>query len=236
MSVTVITQPNYLPWLGYFEQVVRADTFIVLDCVQFEKREWQNRNRLKGSNGSPFWLTVPVQKAERGILINNVKIAERNQGWCKKHLQSIERHLRSAPYFKDVYSTVSTWLQIDYETLLDLNLSGIKLFAQLLGIQTTFVLASELAPVGRKTELLVDLCRKTNANVYYSSLGAKEYMLADEHMFAEAGISLQYQRWQHPEYRQLYGTFVSHLSIIDALANVGVCRTKEMITEHEIKD
>jgi hypothetical protein len=57
--IVAIHQPQYLPWLGYFDKMLAADLFCYLDCVQFKKNEWQNRNRIKTAQGWQ-WLTVPV--------------------------------------------------------------------------------------------------------------------------------------------------------------------------------
>src|SRR5581483_975536 len=42
LMLVAIHQPQFLPWLGYLDKIDRADLFVVLDCVQFKKNEWQN--------------------------------------------------------------------------------------------------------------------------------------------------------------------------------------------------
>jgi hypothetical protein len=215
----VVTQPTYLPWLGYFEQLARANKYVFLDTVQFEKQSWQCRNRLKSHRNEIFWLTVPLAPHALQTPINQVRISPTQNKWKKKHLSSIRASLGAAPFFADVFPRVEAWLQADYEWLTDLNIAGIRLFAEMLGLQPQFVRASELNPVGSKTEMLVSLCRELGATRYYSSLGSKVYI--DEALFDANGIELVYQTWSHPVYQQRSEPFVSHLAVVDVLMNIG---------------
>ncbi len=226
----VITQPNYLPWLGYFEQIVRADVFVFLDSVQFIKREWQNRNRLKGQAGDPFWMVVPVQSHPQKTAIKNILIAKDQPRWRKKHLANISNALGRAPYFREIFPFVESWLNTDFDKLADLNIAGIKMFSELLELQPQFIRASELTVSGRKTELLLNICQEVDASDYYSSLGARVYMAPSEHLFQDADITLKYQTWTHPSYPQRGDNFLSHLSVIDALMNIGPEATRALIT------
>ena len=228
-QVIAIQQPNYLPWLGYFEQINKADTFVFLENVQYENREWQNRNRLKGFDEKPFYLTVPLQSHPSNSNICDIRISHTEKKWRKKHLRSIEMTLGKAPYFSEIYPHIENWLLYDYEYLADLNIAGIKIFSSIMGLSTRFVKASKLSPKGKKTALIVDICKKTSAKVYYSSVGAKAYMENDRHLFSMANIQIEYQNWHHPVYKQRGNHFVSHLSILDALMNIGIEKTKAII-------
>ena len=228
MTVTaVITQPTYLPWLGYFEQRAQADVWVGLATVQFTRRSWQVRNRLKGSNGEPYWLTVPVAACDRDTAIRDIRLAADEGAWARKHLASIEHSLGRAPWFDRVAEPLTAWLQGGHETLLGLNVSGLRWMAELLGLELNLVMASDLAPTGQKTDLLVGICRTVGADRYYSALGSKVYIEPEK--FAEAGITLEYQHWQHPTYPQLHGEFVSHLAAIDCIANIGPDATRELL-------
>jgi hypothetical protein len=151
----------------------------------------------------------------------DMRIATDQPEWRKSHLRSIQINLGSAPYFDRVFPVVRDWLDSDKVYLADLTISGICLVADMLGFKPRFVRASQLSPEGSKTSLLVNLCRQVGAEQYYSSVGARVYMDADLGMFAEAGIQVSYQTWQHPTYPQRGGAFISHLSVLDALMNVG---------------
>ena len=224
----VIAQPTYLPWLGYFELIATADVVVFLDTVQFEKQSWQCRNRLKGSNGQPFWLSVPLMEHALATSLREIRISPKQGTWRKKHLRSIEIQLGAGPYFRELFPRVQTWLNTEYEYLADLNIDGIKMFSEMLALSPRFVRASELNPKGHKTELVVDLCRQVGADRYYSSAGSKEYL--EERLFTETGVELTYQAWEHPTYRQRGDGFVSHLSALDALMNIGPQATHALIT------
>lgn len=228
-TTAVITQPTYMPWLGYFEQVARADVFVFLDSVQFVRRNWDSRNRLKGKDGRCMWLTVPVMAHRRSAPMSAIRISPDQPQWRKKHLRSIQVHLGAAPYFEPNFPYIGDWINGDHEHLADLNIAGIKLFARLLGLAPRFMRSSELNAQGDRTALLVNICKQVGADRYYSSFGAKVYMEKEEHLFAEAGIDLAYQTWEHPTYRQLGDDFVSHLSVVDALMNIGAAATRAHI-------
>jgi hypothetical protein len=228
MPVTVvIMQPTFLPWLGYFELMARADKFVFLDTVQFEKQSWQSRNRLKSVQGEPFWLTVPLAAHDLKTPISQIRLAANWQQWRKKHLGSIRTSLGSTPFFQEIFPRIESWLETDFNRLAELNIAGIRLFAELLELTPQFFRTSELNFSGVKTEMLVNLCRQLDATRYYSPPGSKEYM--EENLFADNQIELVYQTWPHPVYRQRGEPFVSHLSALDALMNIGSAATRKLL-------
>lgn len=228
----VITQPNYLPWLGYFEQIAQADIFVFLDDVQYLRNEWQNRNRLTNAHGDCFWLTVPIEKHSRNELIKNIQIASKNghENWKSKHLLSIKSSLGKSRYFDDIFPLIEATLNKDFQSLSELNIELIKGIGSLLGLSPKFISASDLGSEGSRSQKLLNICKMLSANIYYTSLGAKVYLDNDIDMFHSAGIEVQYQHWEHPTYKQLRSPFVSHLSVIDALMHVGASSVRELIT------
>ena len=101
-KIVGIMQPTYLPWMGYFELIDRSDCFVFLNDVQFQKKSWQHRNRIKGANGD-ILLSVPVQtKGRRFQKIYETEI-DTNQQWVKSHLRTIEISYKKAPYFSDYF-------------------------------------------------------------------------------------------------------------------------------------
>lgn len=221
----VITQPTYCPWLGYFNLMANADTFIFLDNVQFEKRSWQQRNKIKGPGGCQ-WLTVPVQtKGRFEQRINEVEIA--HQSWQKQHLNTIKHLYAHAPFFHDVFDFLSDIYTREWTKLLDLNLTIINNIVRRLGLSPRFLRASDLSGHGKKADLLIDLCRKAGATHYLSGQAAQDYISSDD-LFAHHGITLEYQSFSHPIYPQLHGEFISHLSILDVIMNIGWDKTGEL--------
>lgn len=212
-------QPTYLPWMGYFALIDQVDTFVLLDDVKFNKRSWQQRNRIKTDDG-PMWLTVPVLTSGRSEqFIQEVEIST-NERWRSKHLKSVQLNYASAAH----YSWLEPWLEEVYERewtkLRALNGHIIKTLSEKLELEADFVFASELGVKGRKAHRLVNICQVLGATEYLSPLGSREYIEADN-PFPEAGIDLYYQHFEHPTYQQLHGDFVSHMSVIDLMLNEG---------------
>lgn len=226
-----ITQPTYLPWLGYFNLVATADIFVVLDTVQFEKQSWQSRNRLRTTTGDILWLSVPVTNQPLETPVKDIKIAPNPPGWRRKQMSTFRQNLRRAPFFAKSEALAETILgdQSSDTLLADLNLSYIQAVAQALHIETRFVRCSELPVTGSRAELLLNICNHFGADRYYSNAGSSVYLEASRPDFEKAGIDLVYQQWQHPEYAQTGSGFVSHLSSLDALACMGTAAAETAV-------
>jgi hypothetical protein len=215
--IVAVHQPQYLPWLGYFDKMRIADVFCYLDNVQYKKNEWQNRNRIKTAH-SRQWLTVPV-RYRFGQKINEVEI-NNNQKWHKKHLQAIITNYSKAPYFKDYITQFEDCFSRNWELLSDLNVFLIELLRELLDLHhKPTVLASSLTLRDEPTDRLIDICKAMGADAYLSGQDGGKYMNLDR--FKENGISLVIQEFEHPVYPQLFNQFESHMSVVDLLFNCG---------------
>ena len=211
-------QPVYLPWLGLFHRIALADTFVYFDAVQYQTHDFNSRNKIKTPQGE-LWLTLPVQrKGYHGKKLCEIEL-DNTQPWAKKHWRSIEQNYSKAPYF-DLYAPFfeetykRTWTY-----LAELNEYMLLWFLETLGITRKFLRASQLQFEGKKSDLVLDMCRKVGADTFiFGSLGAH---YAQQKEFERAGISLLFQNYVHPVYPQLHGAFIPHLSIIDLLFNCG---------------
>lgn len=215
--IVAVHQPQYLPWLGYFDKMAGADMFCYLDNVQYKKNEWQNRNRIKTAQGWQ-WLTVPVtyrfpQK------INQVSVNPAT-AWEKKHMQAITTNYSRAPFFHEYKDLIDPTLLSNPGNLSTLNICLAERLRGALGIKTETRVVSELPPMREDpNDRLIDLCRYFSADTYLAGQGGAGYM--DVARFEENGIDVIFQAYTHPVYPQLFGEFVSHLSIIDLLFNCG---------------
>ena len=219
MRTVVIMQPTYLPWIGYFDLMDQADCFVFLDSVQFSKRSWQQRNRVKGSAGA-LWLTVPIlSKGLRDQRIVEVEIDSSN-GFVEKHLRTIEHLYKKAPYFENYAGELSEILRRSHRYLGDLNIDLIGWLAGKMGVDGEMARSSQLESQGRNVELLVHTCQLLGAGRYLSPEGSKVY-IEENNLFIPNGIELVYQAYRHPEYGQLHGPFVPYLSALDLLFNEG---------------
>lgn len=213
----VILQPMYLPWMGYFGLVDRADVFVFYDDVQFVRRSWQRRNKIKVPPGKFTWLTVPVEK-DFGQRIDEVKI--KDDGWREDHWKSIEHSYAATDHFGAYEHDFAEIYEKEWERLVDLNVEIIETVVDHLGIyDTEFLFSSSLPTEGKKTDRLLDILTEIEADEYISGPGAKDYL--DVGRLGDAGVEVYWHDFDHPTYEQPHGEFVSHLSVIDLMFNVG---------------
>jgi WbqC-like protein family len=216
--ILAVHQPQYLPWLGYFHKIANCDLFIFLDDVQYKKREFQNRNKIKTPNG-PLWLSVPVvTKGRYTQNIRDVKISP-DDDWAQEHLKSIEHNYTKAPFFSEHRKFLHGLYKTPHDLLTEVSMSIIKYVMVYLKINIPFKISSEYNIATTSSERIVDLCKKTGADTYLSGAGGREYM--DVSLFSKNGIKVVYQDFKHPEYPQLHGKFEPFLSVIDLLLNCG---------------
>jgi hypothetical protein len=217
MTVTIL-QPGYLPWLGFFDQMLRSDVFVIYDDVQYDKHGWRNRNRIKTPSG-PLWLTVPVlvshQNKPRTL---EVKV-DHHIPWVRKHIGSIKQFYSKAPYFSEYVPPLEEVLGRPWELLVDLDLAVLNLFCGWLNISTKIVRSSELAISGDQSERLLKICKHFQATHYLSGDSAQSYL--DINLFKQNQIEVIWQNYKHPTYSQLHGDFVPFLSILDLILNCG---------------
>ncbi len=209
-------QPQYLPWLGYFDKIDSSDVFVLLDNVQYKKNEWQNRNKIKTSCGWQ-WQTVPVlyKFPEK---INRVRINNKER-WRRKHLQALISNYSKAQFFKDHIEFWEEFYSREWEMLTDVNIEAVRYLSRVLGIQTETVIGSHMDLSDDQTGRLVDMCLQLGADTYLAGAGAVDYM--DVRKFEEAGIEVIFQDFRHPQYRQLFGEFEPYMSAVDLIFNCG---------------
>ncbi|PKL52503.1 MAG: hypothetical protein CVV37_00960 [Nitrospira bacterium HGW-Nitrospira-1] len=214
-----ILQPGYLPWLGFFEQMYRSDIFVIYDDVQYDKEGWRNRNRIKTANGIQ-WLTVPVLlKGSGSQMILDVRI-DNKTNWRKKHLAAIRQNYSKARCFKDYIGIFEDVYERDWDLLVAIDMYFIQILAECLGIgHKNIVRSSTLNIQGDRIERLINICKFFGADIFYEGAAGRNYI--DEQDFLTRGVSVEFQDYQHPAYRQLYGDFMPNLSVIDLLFNHG---------------
>jgi len=219
MKTVAIVQSNYIPWKGYFELIARCDEFILFDDVQYTKRDWRNRNRIKTKDGVQ-WLSIPVNVSGRFFqAIKEVTIAER--GWNTRHWRTIAANYAQAPHFARYRDRVEQLYGEAYdESLSAVNHRFIVGLCDLVGIRTCISRSMDYRVVDGKTERLVELCRQAGATRYLSGPSARAYI--DPALFERAGIALEYVDYAgYQEYDQLFPPFDHAVSVLDVLFNVG---------------
>lgn len=221
-KIVAIHQPNFLPWLGFFDKIVRSDVFVLLDNVQFPKKggTWTNRVNIL-MNGQRNWLTVPVDRSFHGTKLINEMLINNKTNWREKMLKSIQQNYIKAPFFKEIMPLVESLISNSTENLAAFNIEAIRTLTEQVGMSTDhFILASRFNAEGSSNELLISITKKVGGGTYMCGSGAEGYQ--EEEKFASAGLELNHQNFRHPIYRQMgKGEFLPGLSIIDALFNVG---------------
>ncbi|MEK7794232.1 MAG: WbqC family protein [Candidatus Hydrogenedentota bacterium] len=215
--LVAIHQLHYLPWLRYVEKIARADVFIVLDDIQYNKGGWQNRNKIKAADG-PLLLTVPVLAKDQQRL-DEVRI-NNTIDWRRKHFRSIEQAYRSSPYWAEHAPFLAATYDHEWTALNDLNKHMLNYFMNALGLRTPVRYSSELEVPGIATERLSSLIRAVGGDAYYTGTYAVDSYL-DMGLFENNGIQVLLQHWTPPIHPQLHGDFAPDLSILDVLLNCG---------------
>jgi hypothetical protein len=214
--IVSIHQPAYLPWLGYFEKIIRSNVFIYLDTVQLEKNSYSYRNKIKTPQGSA-WLTIPLKmKGHTSSVIKDVLI-DNSQQWKKKHLKNIFFNYKKSPFFDELYPKIERLYQQDFDLFSDLAYQHLLFWLSELHIETKIIKSSSLDINSKKSDLILDLCSEFDADKYISGALGSGYL--DEGDFKKKDIEVEYQNYQHPQYTQLHGDFLPNMSVVDFCMN-----------------
>lgn len=218
--IIAIHQPNYLPYLGFFERMKQSDIFVIYDDAQFNKDDFQHRNKIRIYHGWK-WLTVPVEK--KRIPIKDIKIRNglliKGVTWQEAHLRDIWDNYKDTSYYALYEDDLESTYVDKYDKVIDLNMGIINFLMDEFGVRTKIIFASELDFTSGSTERLVDITEALCGDVYLSGPSGRDYL--DVSLFEKKGISVEFQDFKHPVYKQRYDGFIPNMSAIDALFNVG---------------
>jgi len=215
--IVSVHQPQYLPWLGYFDKIDRADVFVLLDDVQFKKNEWQNRNKIKTASGAQ-WLTVPVTY-RFPQLINEVEINSKER-WQHKQQQALISNYKKAPHWDALDKFFADLFQAQWQTISQVNIHVVRELVKILGITTPLHVSSEIGQFPEDPdERLIAITKHFGADTYLAGSGGHDYM--DITKFEKNSIKVLFQDYNHPIYTQLFGDFLPYMSVIDLIFNHG---------------
>jgi hypothetical protein len=217
-------QPHYLPWLGYLAKLASCDLFVVMDDLQYEPQNFQNRNRVKVNNGAA-WLTVPIARGSQSERISDKIIDEptnEREHWQRRTWETLRVHYGPCPWFDCYARDLEDVYTRRWRKLVDLDLHMLELHRAWFGLCTPVLLASSLGLRGARTARILDLCRAVGADTYLSGSGASTTYL-DTELLRGHGIEVTWQNFHHPEYPQRYPHqgFVPRLAALDLLFNCG---------------
>ena len=220
MKKVAISQSNYIPWKGYFDNIASVDEFILYDDMQYTKRDWRNRNQIKTEHGLK-WLSVPVEvKGKYFQKIKDTRIADKS--WNSNHLNIILQSYKNAPCFLEVKDFIGEiYSQCNFDYLSEVNHHFLTKIASYIGFNPKISWSSEFDLKEDRNERLVSICKDLNATEYYSGEAAKFYL--DDQLFKENNIKVNwYENDGYKEYEQINGVFTHYVSIIDLLFHKGV--------------
>jgi len=213
-----IHQPMYLPWLGLFDRINRCDVFILLDNVPYSKNYFLNRNKIKTANGWT-WLTVPVIfKGNSHKIIKEIEIDNRSD-WGKKHWLSIYYSYKNSSYFDTYADVFEHFYKQEWRYLVEASTHLLFSLLRMLNIKTPIRMASTLGVEGRKEELILNICKSVQAEEYLSGPDGRNYLNLG--LWQENKVKVEFHDYLHPQYPQLHGEFLPHMSVIDLLFNCG---------------
>ncbi len=225
--IVSIHQPHFLPWMGYFNKIMHSDAFVLLNNVQFRRRYFQNRAKIKRQE-TWQWITVPVN-ASRSSNIEEVTIAD--EGWRDYAARTIEYTYHNTPYFDQCWSPIREAIMSPEPTLDGVNYDLLLVLLNMLEINHVGIYRANEMPVTatEPTERLVAVCAHLGATHYISGRGGRNYMRVEE--FEKAGIEILYLDFDFNAitYPQMGKTFTPGLSIIDPLFNIGPERTRHLL-------
>ncbi len=220
--IVAIHQPNFFPWIGYFDKIANSDIFIFLDDVQFPKKGgvWSNRVKLLIA-GEARWVTATIDRKYHGFRkTNEIYFLERDN-WREKMLKSIETNYRKHPYYTETMKLMEPLILNPQDRLAVYNGTAINTICHALEIPTDKLRwSSQINHQGHSSELLVSLTYAVGGKTYMCGGGADGYQ--NPSVFSNSGIDLTYQNFSHPSYPQINASdFIPGLSIIDAAMNCG---------------
>lgn len=213
-----IQQPEYFPWLGFFDKLLSADKVVFLDNVQFKKRYFENRNKIRTFDGWGWIMTPVLTKGRFKQRIMDVMI-DNSQLWQRKMISTLVQNYRRAPFWAEGGEQLRELITRRWERLVDFNLAVIGFFTEKLEIKCDYCLASSLGTKYTGSQLILEICKKMNASQYLSGRDGRNYL--DEKSFLASGIEVIYQDFKHPVYSQFHGRFMPNMSIADLYFNYG---------------
>lgn len=227
--IVSVHQPNFLPWLKLLDKILASDVYIAYDTAQYTRSEYHARQKVKTLTG-PVWLSLPLRHVRDTRQAIKDMHLENNQPFRYRHRKVLRNAYRSTPYFDDVYGIMEKVYERDHERMVDLNLDLIEAYCAYLDAPVRIVRASALPHEGGRTERVVQLVRAVGGTTHLTSTYGGDHQDLDWSRFADAGLGVLSQRFQHPRYAQVGRDFIPHLAAVDMLFSRGPA-TRELLAD-----
>jgi hypothetical protein len=229
-------QPTFLPWQGYFGLVAAADVFVVLDDFQFQRHSFHQRNRIRLADGTESWISVPVGHTGGGAGDGDLPTLGEaapvvDAKWRRRLKATLDQSYGRAAHHAAVRGPIDEWIDTPFASVADMNIAFIQLVAGVLRFEPAWRRSSEIGSSGQRSERVLDILRRAGARTYLCARGSHEYMAVDG-VFPVDGIDVVFQDFRPAPYPQRRAdAFMSHLSVLDALFEVGADETRRLVLE-----
>ncbi len=224
-----IHQPDFAPWMTFFKRLNKSDIYVILDDVQFNRRGFTNRDYVL-LNKKKTLLTIPVIKTEREkTLIKDVKINYKID-WIEKMKKSLYLNYSKSVNFDEIYEFIEKIFEKKNEKLINLNLEIIYYVIEKLKIETKLIFSSNLKINSKKSEKILDICKRMKATHYITGKGSLDYL--NEIEFKKTNITINDKIFFNKHYQQNSKYFVKDLSIVDVMFNVNFNDIRKIIKEN----
>ena len=223
-------QPNYWPYPGLIGKIIKSDKFVFVTKVQFEKKSWQKRNRVRTKEGWTYIQVPTITKGKReqnicDVLLNN------KEDWRESNYRTLSLLYGKAPYYTEYKEFLSDLYKRKWNNLMDLDIYIMEYLLEILDVKTEILYDRDFEFKGKKTDMLVDMCEQTGCDTYLSNLGSSAYV--DISCFTDRGLNHQYINYVGESYKQAFQGYEDGLSILDMLMNCGTEKTKEILAKDE---
>lgn len=214
-----IMQPYFFPYMGHFSLIAAVDEWIVFDITQYTPKTWMNRNRVLHPSSGWQYVTVPLSNSSISIKTWEAKILDISE--AKENIVGkLSHYKKKAPYFEAVNAMVHEVFDSAIgDSLVQLNVSGLRAVCKYLGISFNYKICSELnltLPSGLGPgDWAPEICSMLGATSYVNPASGKD--IFDPVEFSRRGISLHFAQPAEFVYNTAPYQYESNLSILDVL-------------------
>jgi hypothetical protein len=222
-------QPYFFPYIGYWQLINVADTFVIFDDVNFIKKGYINRNSIL-VGGKSQKITLELIGASQNKLIKEIEVGSNSQ----KVLKTIEMSYKKAPYFSNVFPMIEDILNQEDKNLAKFIGYSLQQISNYLKLNIKFIFSSDIEKDNslKAQEKILDICKKLNVTNYVNAIGGQE--LYNKEKFQEQNMQLNFLKTEFTEYKQFKNEFIPYLSIIDILMFNNCDEIQNMLNDYKL--
>lgn len=210
MTVAIM-QPYLFPYIGYWQLMNIADKFVLLDDVNYIKRGWINRNKLRSGR-----FVIPLRECSQNKKINELCSTMEHDSFYR----TLDVTYKHAPYFKEVRPV----LELEGEKISGIIYNSVKKVNRYLGIGTHVVSSSSIYNNSDMSgeHRIAHICILEQAKTYVNPING--YDLYNDGLFKQYGINLRF----------LKSRVENTLSIIDLMMHKHPEEIKTLLSNYEL--